>query len=180
MQGTRIRLCATLGALAAVFTLAMAQKAPAARDGRAEGVQARAQAVTFLRGVIGALAANRYDVAWTTLAPAQQRLLPRATYVRCESLSPVPGRMTRIVTRSARSEGVVVPGSHGRTTRSIVVRFSVVLTGTAEQGSVTVPVVAHALRTDRGWAWMLPAKRLRQHRMPSCGQQPVGDPARAL
>ena len=140
----------------------------------------RHQAVAFLTGVVGDLAANRYDVAWERLAPAQQRLVPRSTYVRCESLSPVPGRLVSIVPRWTRTEEVELPGAPSSSVASVAVRFDVRIAGSLEEGFVTVPVTAHALWIDRRWRWMLPARRLQQHRAPSCGMPAYGGPAGAL
>lgn len=129
-------------------------------------------AVTFLRGVIGRLAANDYARAWASLDPRQQRLVGRSAYSRCEGFSPIPGRLDRIEVLDAHPEQVVVPGSGGTPTRSIVVAFRLTFAPRPLQSPVVVRVRAHALRINGRWAWMLPAKRLALHRSGTCGTSP--------
>ena len=73
--------------------------------------------------MIRRLAANDYARAWTSLDPSQQLLVEQRDYVRCESLSAIPGRLDRIDVLDAHPERVVVPGSGGRRMRSNVITF---------------------------------------------------------
>lgn len=174
--------CAAVAAIVAAAVIAVAGVAQGGgtRPARAGGAEARGAAVTFLRDVVGRLAANRYAEAWSTLVPDQQRLVPRDTYVRCESLSPVPGRLAAITALSVREERVQVPGAEDGSLPSVVVVFRLRIVDDTAGFSTAVRVTAHALRRDGRWAWMLPAERLEQHRTPGCGVAPVGDPASAV
>ena len=108
------------GALAAVvlgvaWTTALAGDRDATQEARAlERATSSRSAVAFLSGVVRRLAANDYATAWDTLVPAQQRLVPRGAYVRCESQSPIPGRLTALVPLAVRDELVRVPGTTAR------------------------------------------------------------------
>ena len=126
----------------------------------------------FLRGVIRHLAANDYARAWTSLDPRQQLLVDQRAYVRCESASPIPGRLDRIEVLDAHPERVVVPGSGGLRTRSNVITFRLTFAPRPSQSPVVVRVRAHALRSRGHWAWMLPANRLALHRSGRCGRSP--------
>ena len=133
--------------------------------------------VAFLRGVIRLLAANKYASAWTSLDPGQQRLVGgQRSYVRCESLSAIPGRLDRIEVLDAHPERVVVPGSGGLRTRSTVVTFRLTFAPRPSQRPVVVRVRAHALRSQGRWAWMIPAKRLALHQSGLCGSDSSGYP----
>ena len=85
-----------------------------------------------------------------------------------------------IVPRWTRAEEVEIPGAPASAVASVAVRFDVRIAGSLDEGYVTVPVTAHALWLDRRWRWMLPARRLQQHRAPSCGMPAYGDPAGAV
>ena len=56
----------------------------------------RGDPVVFLKGVVRQIAGNQYARVWESLAPAQKRLVPKGEYVRCESASPIPGRLTSL------------------------------------------------------------------------------------
>ena len=135
-----------------------------------------ASPVAFLRGVIRLLAANEYASAWTSLDPRQQRLIGQRSYVHCESLSAIPGRLDRIEVLDAHPERVVVPGSGGLRTRSTVVAFRLTFAPRPSQRPVVVRVRAHAQRSQGRWAWMMPAKRLALHRSGLCGWASSGYP----
>ena len=129
-------------------------------------------AATFLRRVIRRLATNDYARAWASLDPRQQLLVDQRAYIRCESLSAIPGRLDRIDVLDAHPERVVVPGSDGRPMRSKVITFRLMFAPRPSQSAVLVRVRAHALRSNGRWAWMLPAKRLALHRSGQCGTTP--------
>jgi hypothetical protein len=134
--------------------------------------------VAFLSRIIRLLAANEYSRTWTALEPLQQRLVPRAAYVQCESGSPIPGRLRRIEPLRTNAERVVVPGAGGQTRKSIVVTFRVTFRPLAGMRPAVVRVRAHALRVRGGWAWMLAPERLELHRSGGCGTSPSpGDPS---
>jgi hypothetical protein len=130
-------------------------------------------AVTFLRQVIVRLAANDYAGAWQSLDPRQQRLVHQDAYARCESLTPIPGRLDTVEALDAHAEQVVVPGSGGPATASTVVTFRLAFAPLPSQAPAVVRVRAHALRNDGRWSWMLPAKRLALHTSGRCGVSPA-------
>lgn len=133
-------------------------------------------ATAFLGGIIRLVAANDYAAAWSRLDPTQQRLVPRDSYVRCESTSPIPGRLARIEVVRVRREQVVVPGSRLPARASVVATFRVDIESTRPgEAPVAVRVTAHALQRDGEWTWMLPAKRLALHLSGRCVARPVAD-----
>src|SRR5690348_4658657 len=67
--------------------------------------------VLFLKRVVRQIAANDYGRAWETLIPSQQRAVPRATYVRCESASPIPGTLASIEVKAVADSRVQVAGA---------------------------------------------------------------------
>lgn len=171
--------CAMLASIAAAATTSQLLHAkPAARSSETiTGHPAPARvrtgsAVVFLSKIIRLLAANDYARAWTSLDPRQQRLVPRASYVRCEIGSPIPGRLRRIVSVAARSERVLVPGGGRTASRSIAVTFRLTFDPLPGAEAAQVRVKAHAVLVRRRWAWMLPAERLELHRSGGCGASP--------
>ena len=124
--------------------------------------------VTFLRSAVAQIAANDYAAAWLTLSPAQQELVPQARYVRCESASPIPGRLTSLQALRVRDEQVAVAGSTGLSAASAVT-FRIVITEPALHESVALVHTVHAVRADGRWSWILPAQRLELDRSVTCG-----------
>ena len=166
--------------LAAVALTGNAAAADRVREGNAHhDARAALAAEAFLAKVITLLAANDYAAAWTSLYPAQQRLVPRTAYVRCEASSPIPGRLGRLDVLDAHVERIVVPGTRAPARRSTAVTFRITLVPLGPGRPAVVTVRAHALRADRRWTWMLPAGRLALHRSGRCGAAPapVGPPA---
>ena len=131
--------------------------------------------VLFLEGVVRQIARNDYAAAWQTLEPAQQRLVPRGEYVRCESASPIPGHLASIEVLRSFAEPVEVAGSGSGAvdTRAVTFRLKMSEPGLS---SVIVTHTVHAVHAGQRWAWILPAKRLELHRSGTCGARPVGAP----
>jgi hypothetical protein len=75
--------------------------------------------VAFLKRVVREIAANQYGSAWESLDPVQQALVPMTEYVRCESLSPIPGRLTSIQVIALRDQLIRVAGSDAKLVQSI-------------------------------------------------------------
>lgn len=163
--------CAALAALAVANVASAADREHGGRGKR--GSIATLSAEAFLQKVITLLAANDYADAWTSLYPGQQRLVPRGAYARCEGSSPIPGELGRIDVLDAHVEWVVVPGTGAPARRSTVVTFRLTFMPGVSGSPALVRVIAHALRTDGRWAWMLPAERLALHRSGRCGVGPV-------
>ena len=142
-------------------------------------VQSPSAASAFLSRIIRLLAANEYATAWTRLDPAQQRLVPRAAYVRCESTSPIPGGLAGITAVRTERKRVVVPGSRRPARAAIAVTFRLRFEWPSAGAPVVTSVRAHALGRDGAWTWMLSAQRLSLHRSGQCGQPPrTGGPRR--
>jgi hypothetical protein len=174
------RLAVTMTACAALSALLVIAVGTALPNGERRAQAPRMHApsaspVAFLRGVIRLLAANKYASAWTSLDPGQQRLIGQRSYVRCESLSAIPGRLHHIELLDAHTERVVVPGS-GERQRSTVVTFRLMFAPRPPLAAVVVRVRAHALHRHGRLAWMLPAKRLALHRSGQCGSASSGYP----
>jgi hypothetical protein len=168
-------VCAALSAF--IVTALGAALTNGGRREQAPHLRARSVSpVAFLRGVIRLLAANEYASAWTSLDPGQQRLVGgQRSYVRCESLSAIPGRLDRIEVLDAHTERINVPGSGARQ-RSTVITFRLRYAPRPPLGAVVVRVRAHALHRHNRLAWMLPAKRLALHRSGQCGSASSGYP----
>jgi hypothetical protein len=128
--------------------------------------------VVFLEGVVRQIAGNHYARAWQTLAPAQQRLVSEREYVRCESASPIPGRLTSLEVVRAFDEPVAVPGASA-TVSAKAVTFRLEITDAALRESVVVTHTVHAVPAGTRWAWILPPERFQLHRSGACGATPV-------
>jgi hypothetical protein len=156
------------------FTVALASVAVAAALATvalARGLEPSHQPgdpVAFLRATVAQIAANDYAGVWETLLPAQQKLVPRPRYVRCESASPIPGRLASLRVLGARDEQIEVAGTHGLSaTKAVTVR--IVITEPRLEESVVVVHTVHAVRAGDRWAWILPPKRLALDSSANCG-----------
>ena len=161
----------TLAAVAAGVAFATVNVAALAESGRTLG-----NPVTFLRGVVRQIAGNDYARAWQTLAPAQQRLVPQYEYVRCESASPILGRLTSLEVVRASEDPVTVAGSGAEPVVAAAVTFRLKISESALHASVVVTHTVHAVAAEGRWAWILPAPRLQLHRSGTCGARPATAP----
>lgn len=159
-----------LAAIAGGAAFATVSVAGVSRQGRSLG-----DPVVFLEGVVRQIAGNHYARAWQKLAPAQQRLVPEREYVRCESASPIPGRLTSLAVVRVFDEPVEVAGVAG-TFSAKAVTFRIRITDAALHESVVVTHTVHAVPAGTRWAWILPPDRFRLHRSGSCGARPTGAP----
>jgi hypothetical protein len=123
-------------------------------------------AAEYLSGIVRATAANRYGETWASLDPAQQHILPRDVYVRCERQSPIPGRLESLRVLAVRPAALHVP-AHGHVD-GWAVRMRVVI-GASGFPDVVVVHTFHAIRTSGAWHWYLPAERLGLYDA-GCGQ----------
>lgn len=124
-------------------------------------------AASFLGGVVRLLAANRYETAWMSLHPVDQQLVPRELYARCESLDPVPGKLTMLrVARVSADRVTVVP--NGPVVDAVAVRFEAEIVGVSFHDRVSAVITAHAVDVGGRWRWILPPERLRHYREPPC------------
>jgi hypothetical protein len=124
-------------------------------------------AVTFLSGVVRLLAANRYQTAWMSLHPDDQRLVSRELYARCESLDPIPGRLTRLRAVSVSDDRVVV-APHSPVANAVSVVFEARIVGALPRENARVVITAHAIDVAGRWRWILPQSRLHQYFEPPC------------
>jgi hypothetical protein len=146
----RVRI-ALAGLLAAGATASLADARLLLRDDPPRPTGASA----FTVHVVRLIAANRYSEAWTLLYPAHRTIVSRAAYARCESLSPIPGRLESVRVLSVTREAVPVPGQDA-TVPGESVRLRIVIVGL---GRVVVTHTFHAVRADRRWTWILPPER---------------------
>ena len=132
--------------------------------------------VGFLKGVVRQIAANDYARAWQSLAPAQQRLVPQPEYVRCESASPIPGRLAWIQVVRAFKEPVTVAGTGAEPVVATAVTFRLKISEPVLHEAVVVTHTVHAVPAEGRWAWILPPDRFQLHRSGSCGARPATAP----
>ena len=112
-------------------------------------------AAAFTAHVVRLIAANRYAEAWTLLYPAHRGIVSRFAYARCESLSPIPGRLASVRVLSVTSEPVRVPGEQDPVPGASI-RLRLVIVGLSR---VVVTHTFHVVRLDRRWTWILPTSR---------------------
>src|SRR5581483_4598995 len=124
--------------------------------------------VVFLRRVVSEIAANQYATAWQTLDPTQKKLVPRAAYVGCESLSPIPGRLASLRVMKVSKEPVTVAGTKAGDVQATAVTFRIEIADAALHDSVVVEHTVHAVEAEGRWSWILPAPRLELDRSTAC------------
>ncbi len=129
--------------------------------------QPSADPVVFLRGIVTRIASNDYASVWPKLHPAQQRVVPQGEYVRCEELTPIPGRLDWIRLVKSADERITVPGDDG-VVDSKAVTFRLKLTSVAVGSSVVVTQTVHAVAVGGEWRWILTAKRFASYRAKTC------------
>lgn len=163
MNSSRLTSVAAAAFGAAALLAAHAHASPAPVPG----------AAPFVVHVVRETIANRYGPLWDELHPAQQAVLPRRVYVRCESLSPVPGKLASVHVLSVRHELVNVPGAlRPLPSTAVEVRVVVAVMG----GRVAVTHTYHAVRAAGRWTWFLAAARFGAYAAGSCpgAPQPAG------
>ncbi len=146
-------------ALAGVF----AGSAPAAKP----------TAATFIKAVVRKLVSNDYEHAWLTLHPAQQQLVPKDAYVRCELQSPVAGRLVWIKTVRVTNARFAIGGLPGRVSgKAVTLRIK--LFDDVTGASVVIAHTAHAVWVAGHWRWILPAQRIGIYGSSACAPQAPG------
>jgi hypothetical protein len=133
---------------------------------RPAGAQ-RQDPVAFLSQTLRLIAANRYAEAWQTLHPLDRAVAPLDAYVRCEALSPIPGRLASLRVLDVRRELVRIAPRAARQP-SVAVRFRLTIAGAAVPAGVVVTPTVHAVAVDGGWAWILPLRRFELYRTNGC------------
>jgi hypothetical protein len=158
-----------VAAAAAFSTSAIGSTAASGRAVIPVGVGSdRTGAVAFLKTVVTQIAHNDYATAWATLAPVQQQAIPRAEYVRCESASPIPGRLDWIKTVRVFDELVTVAGSNAGPTLATAATLRIRISDPAIHDAVVILHTVHAVRANGRWAWILPGARFQLHRSGAC------------
>ena len=157
-----------LGALVVVALLVSVADARILMRGGSRTPHAKSDAGTFTVRVVRLVAANRYDAAWTLLYPGHRGIVSETAYARCESLSPIPGRLQSIRVLSVKDERISVPGA-GKAMSGASVRIRLAIVGL---GRVVVTHTFHAVRVDGGWSWILPSSRYRLYLRGHCPDAP--------
>jgi hypothetical protein len=130
------------------------------------------EAGSFLRRVVGNLAANRYAVAWHDLYPAQRAAIPRDHYVACERLTQIPAGRTVVEVLRVRRVRIRVAGGPRHPVRALAVRLRITITSARSAERDAVVTTAHALPTPSGWSWILSPRRYAADRRRDCGLPP--------
>lgn len=158
-----------LAVAAASATLALAGNwaVPGAGAAARPTTLAAGSPAAFTAGLVRLVAANRYDEAWQRLYPAQQRLVPRARYVGCERLTPVPGHVESLQVLSVRGTLLTVPGDEAAVpAKAVTIRLAIAGDIPGEHAVVTHTY--HTVAVDGRWRWFLPAERLATYRGGGC------------
>ena len=129
----------------------------------------RRDAGSFVRGVVGELAANRYGIAWNSLYPAQRAAIPEGHYVACERLTRIPAGHTVVKVLSVRSVRIRVAGGPRYPVPAFAVKLRITITSAQSAAHDTVVTTAHALPVASGWSWILSPKRFAADRRGDCG-----------
>ena len=130
-----------------------------------------ASPVAFLERLIAQVVDNDYGLAWQTLHPAHQRVAPLREYVRCEELSPIPGRLTSIEIVGVRDEQLRIAGAAPVGSKAVSLRITIKNLATGQREAVAT--IFHAVPVEGRWRWVLPQQRYALYRANACG---VGGP----
>ena len=138
------------------------------------------EAGEFAAAVVRMIGGNRYARAWRSLHPVHRRAAPRALYVGCEELTPIPGTVAKVDVLRASDESVRVPGIDALA-RGKAVQVRIVIVGDAADKAVVVEDTVHLVRVAGRWAWILPPARFRDYNAGRCpgtgpGPNPYGPP----
>jgi hypothetical protein len=121
----------------------------------------------FMKSVVRQIVTNDYEHAWLSLHPAQQQLVPKEDYVRCELQSPIPGRLAWIkVVRVSDARFAV--GGLARRVAGKAVALRIKLVDDDSGASVVVAHTAHAVAVGGRWRWILPAQRIGLYSSSAC------------
>jgi hypothetical protein len=126
-------------------------------------------AAAFLKAVVRQIVSNDYEHAWLSLHPAQQKIVPQEDYVRCELLSPIPGRLAWIKIVRVANARFAVGGLPGRVAgKAVTLRIKLV--DDTSGASVVVTHTAHAVGVAGRWRWILPAARIGLYSSSACAE----------
>lgn len=127
----------------------------------------------FMTRVVRLVAQNRYDRAWASLHPLHQRAARRSEYVRCELLTPIPGRVKSIDVLRVTDKRVRLAGGGTVAGKAITIRLT--LSAGPSLGSEIVHTV-HAVAVGGRWAWILSPERFGEYRANRCAGAPQPEP----
>jgi hypothetical protein len=126
-----------------------------------------------MKTVVRQIVTNDYEHAWLSLHPAQQHLVPKEDYVRCEQQSPVAGRLAWIKTVKVKDARFRVGGLTGLV-RGKAVTMQIKLIDDDSGASVVVTHTAHTVFVGGHWRWILPAERIGLYSSSACAPAPSG------
>jgi hypothetical protein len=135
------------------------------------GDGAEAQAVAedprvFVTTLVHDVAAGRYGAAWEHLYPPHQQVATRTAYLRCEPLTPFPGRISSLEVRRVWLEPVRISG-RGQDMSSTAVRLRLTVRS-ASRAAERFETTFHVVDVDGHWKWFLPSVRYVAYREGRC------------
>ena len=134
--------------------------------GDGEEGEERVAAGAFVSDLVHHVAAGRYAAAWEDLYPPHQKVATRAAYIRCEPLTPFPGRIQRLEVRRVWQEPVQISGNR-RSTNSTAVRIRMTVRSAAPTPE-RFDSTFHVVDVDGRWRWFLPSVRYVAYREGRC------------
>jgi hypothetical protein len=118
-----------------------------------------------MTGLLRQIARNDYDRAWTTLHPSHQRIVTRAEYVRCETESPIPGRLASVNVLGVSDEQVLLAGTPEMVDGKAI-RLRLTFSGLDQP--LVVMHTGHAVAVGDRWTWILPQARFAEYEAGRC------------
>ena len=141
------------------------------RGGSGNAAQPKDDPVVFLKGVVAQIVRNDYADAWSTLHPAQRRVVSRRDYVRCELQTKIIGHLDSLTLVRAFDDFVLVAGGGVRPVKSKVATFRLRLSEPGV-GVITFTHSVHAVAVGGRWKWILTPHRYELYRRGGCSQAP--------
>lgn len=118
-----------------------------------------------MTGLLSQIARNDYDRAWTTLHPSHQRIVTRAEYVRCETQSPIAGRLDSVKVLDVSDKPVRLAGETDMAAGKAI-RMRLTFSGLEEP--LVVMHTGHAVAVGDRWTWILPPARFAEYEAGRC------------
>lgn len=123
----------------------------------------RPDPAAFVERLVVQIVRDDYARAWLTLHPAHKAAAPRWTYVDCELMSPIPGRIDSLRILRIQDQLHFVPGLGRRQVTAVT--FRLVLSGI---GRVEITHTSNLVEVDGRWRWMLTPERFELYRAGAC------------
>jgi len=155
--------------LATVALVAISLGGPAASRALAGGAagQNAQGARAFAIRIVRLLGSNRYAEAWASLHPLHQEVAPLSRYVECESLTPIPGRITSIRALRTWSAPAQVAGL-ADPVPGMKVKLRIVISEASIPARTVVVKTVAVVRVPQRWAWLLPPSRYAAYAAGEC------------